>query len=178
MNSHLMFGGTDPACYEGQFVFVEANKYITSNWEFVMANMIIDGEEMCSSSGCRVTVDTGTPVVAGPDKVVEKIKASIDKDKVGQQVGARYIVDCEGNYSDVVFKTLNNDDLILTANDYLMRDTFRKKEFCYLGFVSFPHLNDSQPMPRLLLGNLFMHKYYTQFNSETDTIGFALAKDC
>jgi len=76
IDSQLVFGGSDPAHYEGNFTYVPLTN--ETYWEFALDGVSIGGESQIDcSKGCRAIADSGTSLLAGPADVVAEINKKI-----------------------------------------------------------------------------------------------------
>uniref|UniRef100_A0A7S2XH36 Cathepsin D n=1 Tax=Lotharella oceanica TaxID=641309 RepID=A0A7S2XH36_9EUKA len=73
-DGELVFGGTDPAHYTGDFTYV--NLTSKTYWQFNMDSLAIGDTSFCSG-GCHVIADSGTSLLAGPKDIVKEINKKI-----------------------------------------------------------------------------------------------------
>merc|ERR1711972_1034799 len=83
-----------------------------------------------------------------------------------QFVQGVYIVSCSQNLPDITF-TLGNKDFSLGADHLIIE---RMGSVCILGIQSI-----QLKTPMWILGDVFMRKYYVQFDWGHRRVGFALA---
>lgn len=72
---------------------------------------------------------------------------------------------------------IQGKEFTMTPEDYVIKDTTGRAEYCYTGFfinTHFDHLKDKNKQ-FILTGTIFMRKHYTQFDWKSKRIGFALA---
>mmetsp|Transcript_316 Transcript_316/g.479 ORF Transcript_316/g.479 Transcript_316/m.479 type:complete len:475 (-) Transcript_316:352-1776(-) len=73
-DGELVFGGTDPNHYEGEFTYAPLTQ--KSYWEFQMDSLSVGGDAYCSG-GCKAIADSGTSLLAGPSKVIKELNKKI-----------------------------------------------------------------------------------------------------
>lgn len=166
--STLTLGGTDSSFYTGDFHYVPVAKAasLLPYWLVSAKDIKVGGESVsvCSSwMGCEMVVDTGTSVFAGPQKDVDKITKLIGN--VSQ--------DCSNVKSlPTIAITLNGKDFDLGPDFYVIRASDSNgEEQCMLGVQG---VNAGAPI--WILGDPFLRKYYTVWDSDNKRVGFALAK--
>mmetsp|Transcript_6814 Transcript_6814/g.13773 ORF Transcript_6814/g.13773 Transcript_6814/m.13773 type:complete len:381 (-) Transcript_6814:334-1476(-) len=158
----LVLGGTDPAHYTGDITWV--NLLSPTYWEITLNGMSVDGTSY--TSGTKAIVDSGTSILTAPSSVVASIAAQVGAKEI---IEGEYMVAC--NYDtlpDFVF-TIDGNDYTLTAYDYLLPDG----DLCLLGMIGLDMPPPTGPL--WILGDIFMRKYYTVFDTANERVGFALA---
>jgi len=179
LDSAIVLGKPDESLYTGPIRYVEVSKRLY--WEVKMKDVKIGDKllGMCPPEGCKTVVDTGTSLLTGPNQHINSIidMLAVDEDCHNFHSLPRltYILqDKNGEYEftldakDYVIQT-DDDDMIVEANPTL----------CIPGFMAL-----EIPPPRgpiWILGDVFLRKYYTIFERESDKrktarIGFAEAK--
>jgi hypothetical protein len=161
----LMFGGWNSDLYTGDIEWVELLS--PTYWEITMQSLTVDGVSYVDSAGAKAIVDSGTSLLTGP---TEKVAALADSIGAKEIIAGEYMVGC--NYDtlpDFEF-VINDKTYTLTAKEYLIPDG----ELCLLGIIG---LDIPKPTgPLWILGDIFMRKYYTVFDSGNKRVGFAQAK--
>jgi cathepsin D len=166
--STLTLGGTDSSFYTGDFHYVPTAKAasLLPYWLVSAKDIKVGGKSasVCSwLTGCEMVVDTGTSVLAGPQKDVDKITALIGSVKQ----------DCSNAKSlPTITITLNGKDFELGPDFYVIRASDDNgAEQCMLGIQGI-----NAGVPIFILGDPFLRKYYTVWDSDNKRVGFALAR--
>ncbi|XP_025264506.1 lysosomal aspartic protease-like isoform X2 [Camponotus floridanus] len=170
LGGKLIFGGSDPAYYEGNFTYVPVTR--RGYWQIKIINIQLNNFTSCEKS-CQAIVDTTTWKIIGPEKDVSHINRLIETDSQGS-------VDCN-RISQLPIIRFNlrgfnwvDKTFILTGKDYIIRHpddkstcvtVFRKHESKYDDYVKW------------VLGMPFIGRYYTEFDVDRGRVGFALAKN-
>lgn len=113
-------------------------------------------------------IDTGTSVIAGPKKIIDKMTAAFGAGKEKQ-------VDCAtlDKLPDLVF-TFGSDKYVLKPVDYILQVAEGSKTVCIVGLIGLdlpPQLGEA-----FILGDSFIKTYYTHFDVANSQVGFARAK--
>lgn len=159
----LLLGGTDPAHYTGEITWV--NLLSATYWEITLSGMSVGGTQYISG-GAKAIVDSGTSLLTGPSDSVKAIAAQIGAKEI---IEGEYMVACD-------YEGLPNFDFVidgktytLTAEEYLIPDG----DLCLLGMIGLDIPRPNGPL--WILGDVFMRKYYTVFDTANERVGFALA---
>ncbi|CAN8268574.1 unnamed protein product [Cochlearia groenlandica] len=81
----ITFGGYDSAYFYGEHKYVplvDDQRY----WEFTMNQIFLgpQGSGFCMGiGGCRVFIDSGFPVIGGPEDLIESLNIALGGDEVG-----------------------------------------------------------------------------------------------
>ncbi|XP_071642862.1 lysosomal aspartic protease-like isoform X2 [Temnothorax longispinosus] len=158
MGGELILGGSNFAYYEGEFTYVNVTH--KAYWQFTMDKVQINGNNLCAN-GCQTIVDTGNSRIAGPPFDIAVINREIGVNDDGT-------VDCNeiSNLPDINF-VLGDKTFRLTGEDYIFQYIENGK--CISGFIEHFVTNDVE----WILGDVFISRYYTEFDMEKDRIGFA-----
>lgn len=166
--SALVLGGTDPKYYSGDFTYIPVSKAakVLPYWLVAADDIAVGGKSIdaCGGfTGCQMVVDTGTSLMAGPVKAVEKLIAPIG------DVAA----DCSNVESlPIVTFTFGGKNFPLGPEFYVIRvqDEYGRDQ-CQLGIQG---INAGAPI--WILGDVFLRKYYTVWDTDQNRIGFATAR--
>lgn len=157
----LMFGGVDPEYYTGEFSYVPLSA--ETYWEIIMGDLSVSGNSYASEA--KAIVDSGTSILTGPSAKVAEIAEAVGAKPF---ISGEYLMACDYSAPNLEF-TLNGVVYTLTPEDYLIPDG----DICLFGMMA---LDIPEPTgPLWILGDVFMRKYYTVFDTANSRVGFALA---
>jgi cathepsin D len=173
VGGELILGSADHKYYTGTFHYVDVT--VQGYWQFAMegVQVVKDSKPLVSvcQGGCQAICDTGTSLLAGPTDEVKKIQDAIG---AAPLVKGEYLVDCNKipTMPNVTF-TLNGKVFELSPLDYVLKETEMGETLCLSGFIG---LDVPKPRgPLWILGDVFIGKYYTEFDRDQNRVGFATA---
>mmetsp|Transcript_113299 Transcript_113299/g.178218 ORF Transcript_113299/g.178218 Transcript_113299/m.178218 type:complete len:381 (+) Transcript_113299:73-1215(+) len=156
----LEFGGVDKKHYSGDFTYVPLSS--ETYWAVALDGVKLGSDSVSSTK--RAIVDSGTSLLAGPKADVEAIANKLGAKSL---MGKEWTVDCSKDLPDLSF-TLGGKDYALTKADLILQQS---GSTCILGLMGI----DVPAGPLWILGDVFMRKYYVQFDWGQKRLGFALA---
>jgi len=166
----MVLGGSDPEYYEGEFSYVDVVE--PDYWRISMDGLSL-GEDLnvgCNG-GCMGIVDTGSSLLVGPPEETNKINKAIGGTEIIPGQG-QFMVDCNSIDSlPVLTFTIGGQQYELVGKDYILQvEQFGQKQ-CISGITGL-----ELPMgPWWILGDVFIGKYYTEFDAGNQRVGFAKA---
>ncbi len=161
----IIFGGSDPAHYRGNFTYVPIEN--TGFWQFAMDGVGVGHRKphYCKN-GCQAVADTGTTYITGPSAKIEKLNEKIGATSIGD---GQYSVDCESiDQLPVITIYIGGKGFSLTGDQYILKISNKGQTICISGFAEFD-------VPFWILGDIFIGVYYTEFDYGNRRIGFAEA---
>lgn len=170
-NSVLSLSTPSKDLYEGEIEYVEVSKQMY--WELKLHDIKVGGEylNLCPDGPCKIVVDTGTSLLTGPSEGLTKLLGAVDINQHGMRCSKTE------DLPEITYVLTDSNGLHefpLSHEFYVVRSEFGDQ--CRPGMMA---LDVPQPRgPLWILGDLFMRKYFTVFNrdSEIPRIGFAAAK--
>jgi len=123
------------------------------------------GNTVVQTHGARGIVDSGTSLLVGPSEIISEILPHVRVDSDCGNMDS--LKPLEINMETEEGKTVT---YVLEPKDYVMQ----RNGSCKTG-ISIMQIQLDMPHPIMILGDTFMRKYYSVFNHETNSIGFAEA---
>jgi len=131
--------------------------------------------QQVSCNGVNITldggiVDTGTSVIVGTPAAVKQLKAAIGLPPLAKQIDCALLA----TLPSITF-TISGDQFPLAPSDYILQVTQDNVTQCVVGIQGL-QLPEQIGKVSFILGDSFIHKYYSHFDLGNNQVGFALAK--
>ena len=169
--SALFFGGPDPEFYTGKITWIPVMRQFY--WEIRLQDIFVGDQAMnlCApggqyttdEAGCKIVLDTGTSLVAGPSEAISNLLEKLDVSNHCNDMGA---------LPDIALK-VGGTRFVMHPADYVLPGG-EDDENCKPAFMP---LDVPEPRgPLFILGDAFMRKFYTVFDRAQDRVGIAVAR--
>jgi len=165
----LTLCGTDASHYTGNINWVGLTD--KTYWKFNIDSLSVGGTQYLGAVGA--IADTGTSLLVGSKDVIGKINAAIGATPVAN---GEFSVDCSKLDSmPAVNIAINGVNYALQAKDYVLQVSQFGQTICLSGFAGLDLPNDPR-FPKIILGDVFIGRYYTVFDWGKERVGFATSK--
>jgi hypothetical protein len=166
----IVFGGVDPDHVASDFTFVDVTEgqLGAGLWTVPLEGVKV-GSAMMPGTSATAVIDSGTSLLVGPTEDVDAIARMLGATKYLDFPGV-WQMPCNSTALTVAF-TIGGRDFILTAEDMIV---LRSSDVCYLG-LSRGSDGQVQVGQTWVLGDVFMRKFYVQFDFFRRRVGLAVA---
>ncbi|XP_017850988.1 lysosomal aspartic protease [Drosophila busckii] len=148
----LIFGGSDASLYSGELSYVPISQ--EGYWQFAVDSMTFDGQSLCDN--CQAIADTGTSLIVVTEEAYDILSNVLNTDE-------NNYVDCATVDSLPTLKiTIGGKQFDLSPAQYIIPSNGNcMSAFEYMGTDFW------------ILGDVFIGRYYTEFDLGNNRIGFA-----
>lgn len=158
--SEVTFGGYKSEHLASGIIWAPVE--LESWWQVALRDITLDNHAtgLCGSEGCKVAVDTGTSMLAGPTELIDTLSNKLNiKD------------DCS-NFGSLPRLGFQIGEIILNLDPDDYAD--RSETECSFSFMQ---LDVPPPKgPVFIFGDPFLRRYLTVFDREKSRVGFGLAR--
>lgn len=170
VGGELILGGTDPQYYTGELHYVNVTR--KAYWQIGVTGIEVGNQLTLCKASCQAIVDTGTSLITGPVNEIRALQKAIGALPL---IMGEYMIDCKKIPSlPVVSFNIGGKMYNLTGEDYVINESQKGIPICLSGFMAMDIPPPAGPL--WILGDVFIGKYYTVFDRNTDRVGFATAK--
>ena len=161
MGGELIFGGSDKSLYTGELKYVPISS--ETYWQFTVDMAYMENTLVCV--GCQAIADTGTSLLVTPPDVYASLNSQIGATL--NEYDGNYYVDCStlDSLPNMTFVIAGNK-FDLSPSDYIANVETYGIPQCMSTFTT-------MGTQLWILGDVFIGKYYTEFDLGNNRIGFA-----
>jgi len=159
-DGELLLGGTNKAHYTGDLVTIPLSS--ETYWEIELDDIKYDGASVSSTK--KAIIDSGTSTLAGPTAEVQALAKKFGATSI---LGKEFVVSCTADVKPVTF-TLGGKDFTLSFQDIILQKSGSQ---CVLGLLAIDVPAPNGPL--WILGDVFMRKYYVNFNVDEKAVKIA-----
>merc|ERR1712178_544975 len=158
----LVFGGVDNKHFTGDFHYVPLSS--KTYWAVELQGVTLGSASMSSCK--KAIIDSGTSLLAGPKDDITAIAKKLGAKSL---LGKEWTVDCNADLPDLSF-TLGGKTFTLSKSDLTLQSS---GSTCILGLMGIDVPAPNGPL--WILGDVFMRKYYVEFDWGQSRVGIATA---
>uniref|UniRef100_A0A672GL78 Nothepsin n=1 Tax=Salarias fasciatus TaxID=181472 RepID=A0A672GL78_SALFA len=161
----LLLGGTDESLYVEPINWLPVTD--KGYWQIKMDSVSVQGVNSLCPHGCPAIIDTGTSLIAAPTNETVALHHLIEP-----RPPTSFVIDCArlSSLPHVTF-VLGGQEYTLSAQQYVRKDVFNGREFCFSGFQANDIMTPEGPL--WILGDVFLRQYYSIFDRGQDRVGLA-----
>ncbi|XP_011055936.1 PREDICTED: lysosomal aspartic protease-like isoform X2 [Acromyrmex echinatior] len=161
----LILGDIDSSLYVGKLTNVNVTR--KGYWQFNMNKVQLGNNTLCEND-CQAIIDSSNVRISGPPSAIAVINKYIRNISLNDPA----VVHCKQIYKlpDIYF-IIGGKVFELTSEDYMIKSTLSYDPSCISPFVNNNILDKDGPT--WVLGNQFLHRYYTKFDMGKNQMGFA-----
>lgn len=167
IGGELILGGSDPNFFTGNMTYIPVQR--EGYWEIKMDSIESNNVVVGCEGSCTAIVDTGSSLLVGPTAQTDAINEMIGGLEVIPNSGQYWIVcDKIDKLPDIDF-VIAGKTFTLTGYDYVLQITQEGQTQCISGFMGL----DVPMGPWWILGDVFIGKFYSEFDMGNSRVGFA-----
>merc|ERR1712032_510955 len=170
LGGELILGGSDPLFYEGEMTYVPVQR--EGYWEIAMDGMKVGEDTVGCDGGCTAIVDTGSSLMVGPTAETNAINKMIGGVELIPGSGQFFIICSEIPDMPDIDVVIGGRAYTLSSVDYILQVTQAGQTQCISGFMGL----DLPMGPWWILGDVFIGKFYSEFDMGNSRVGLADAK--
>jgi cathepsin D len=157
--------GLDETHYTGPITYSPVTR--EGYWQFAVDGVSVSGKSIATNF--QGIADTGTSLLTGPVKDIDTLNKAIGAIKF---LEGEWLVECKKipTMPNVDF-VINGVKMTLTPNDYVVQMTEAGETSCISGFMGMDIPPPAGPL--WILGDVFIGKFYTVFDRDSNRVGFA-----
>ncbi|NXV37211.1 PEPA protein, partial [Rissa tridactyla] len=157
--SFVLFGAIDPLYTTNGITWIPLSA--ETYWQIRMDSVSIGGEGIACAFGCQAIVDTGTSLLAVPDRALGAILSILGANSNGE-------ISCSAasRLPSIVFH-INGKAFPVPPRAYVLESN----GYCTLGFQGMDVPTESGEL--WILGDVFIREYYVIFNRATNMVGLS-----
>ena len=162
--SAMVLGGISSVYYKGDIQW----HHLTQKglWMINLTAIKVGGDTVTSATSTKAIVDTGSSSILASPTVLNKIR---------QKVGQEPTISCSQiNSLPQLTIEIDNQAYLLDPSDYVLKTVQFKMTTCLIGL--FPLRSKGADGDYVILGGVFLRKYYSVYDATDGRVGFALAK--
>jgi len=158
----VTFGYIDRTKFVGKIIYFKVIDFFY--WTIKLDDIRIGKQSLgLCRNGCKAIVNTGTSLITGPSQEVRKLLKFMPVEN-----------DCMGYlFADPLVFVFEGHEYKLNVDEYILKTQHNGEENCRAMILPFdipsPH------GPAWILGDVFIRKFYTVFNRDINSVGFALS---
>ncbi|NXP14330.1 PEPA protein, partial [Thinocorus orbignyianus] len=158
-DSFILFGAIDPYYTANGITWIPLSA--ETYWQITMNSVTISGRAIACAFGCQAIVDTGTSLLAVPERTLTVILRILGASSSG-------LISCSSvsRLPSIIFH-INGKAFPVPPSAYVMKSD----GYCTVGFQGMDVPTESGEL--WILGDVFIREYYVIFNRATNMVGLS-----
>lgn len=168
----IVFGGVDPGHVASGFTFVNVTESLLGPgfWAVPLEGVKV-GSNLTLTASSTAIIDSGTSLISGPKDEVDVIASALGAISLHGDGSTVYVMPCNATAQQSIAFAIGGRDFVLTVEDLVF---VRHDGVCALGLQGGAD-GQVQVGATWILGDVFMRKFYVQFDLGRRRVGLALA---